>query len=92
MKYVCPTCDREVAVGSHCPRCIKKKSQQKTERKSWEQEQSADGLDLPDEDFDYDDFVAKEFGHAPHRKMGITWYWYAVALLLLALMLIGLFV
>ena len=83
MKYLCPTCDREVAVGTDCPRCIKISPPRKPERKSWEQEETADGLDLPDEDFDYDDFVAREFGKSPHRKIGIKWYWYVVAVLLL---------
>ncbi len=44
-----------------------------------------DGLDLPDEDdsFDYDKFVAEEFG-APHRPHGISPLWWWVAVLLLA--------
>ena len=92
MKYLCPTCDREVAVGTQCPRCAKKNPVRKPERKAWEQEETADGLDLPDEDFDYDDFIAKEFGRVPHRKIGIKWYWYVVALVLLLLMAIGIFV
>ena len=91
MKYLCPTCDKEVAVGTNCPRCTKKRSSTPRERKSWEQEETADGLDLPDEDIDYDDFIAREFGKAPHRKTGIAWYWYLVAVLLLALMIAGIF-
>lgn len=91
MKYLCPTCDKEVAVGTNCPRCTKKSSPAQRERKPWEQEETADGLDLPDEDFDYDDFIAGEFGKAPHRKTGIAWYWYLVAVLLLALMIAGIF-
>ena len=89
MSYLCPSCDREVAVGSHCPHCAKKSRQHPREKKSWEQEEHADGLDLPDEDFDYDDFVAREFGKAPHRKTGISWYWYVVAVVLLIAMLLG---
>ncbi len=91
MKYLCPTCDKEVAVGTHCPRCTKISSPKPRERKSWEQEETADGLDLPDEDFDYDDFIAREFGKAPHRKTSIAWYWYLVAVALLTLMIIGIF-
>ena len=91
MKYLCPTCDREVAVGSPCPHCAKKARPPAREKKSWEQEEHADGLDLPDEDFDYDEFVAREFGSSPHRKIGIAWYWYVVAVLLAITLLIQLF-
>jgi hypothetical protein len=91
MNYLCPICDREVPVGSQCSHCAKKSRRAPRETKSWEQEEHADGLDLPDEDFDYDDFVAREFGKAPHRKTGIAWYWYLVAVLLLIAMLLGIF-
>lgn len=90
MDYQCPSCDQMVRVGTHCPRCSAKHKPRKSnkkpvERKSWEQDASADGLDLPDDDFDYDDFVQREFGRSPHRSIGIAWYWYAVAVFLLVL-------
>jgi hypothetical protein len=91
MNYLCPICDREVAVGQHCTHCSKKKSRPRRERKSWEDDGHADGLDLPDDDFDYDEFIAREFGNAPHRKVGIAWYWYVVALLLLIAFIFGAF-
>ena len=59
---------------------------EKVARRSWEQDSDYDGLDLPDEDFDYDDFVAREFGKAPHRKVPIKWYWWVTAILLLVWM------
>jgi hypothetical protein len=40
-------------------------------------------LDLPDEAFDYDEFVAREFGKAPHRALGLRWYWWGLAVVLL---------
>ena len=55
----------------------------------WQQDKSADGLDLPDEDFDYDDFVAREFGGKPHRSIGIKWYWWVTALVLVVLIILG---
>lgn len=91
MKYLCPTCDHEVTVGHVCPRCEKKNQSPRNKRKSWEQQESTDGLDLQDEDFDYDDFIAREFGKTPHRKIGIAWYWYVAALLLLIAIAIGAF-
>lgn len=45
-----------------------------------------DALDLPDEDFDYDEFVAKEFSHLPHKKIGVKWYWWVIGVFLLILM------
>ena len=60
-------------------------------RKSWEQDSDSDGLDLPDEDFDYDEFVAREFGKLPHRKVPIKWYWWMTAVLLVVGMAFYLF-
>lgn len=96
--YLCPGCDKEVAVGSRsCPHCNPNPPRKRRERskaaatgrtkRSWEQDKSADGLDLPDEDFDYDDFVAREFGGKPHRRIGIKWYWWVTALVLVVLMI-----
>jgi len=102
--YLCPGCDREVRVGSRgCPHCnpagkrLRRRERPKAavkrarvrDKKSWEQDASEDGLDLPSEDFDYDDFVAREFGHKPHRKIGIKWYWWVTAVVLIVAMVLG---
>jgi hypothetical protein len=98
--YLCPGCDREVRVGSRgCPYCNppakrqrrkqRPKATAKRARKSWEEDSTYDALDLPDEDFDYDDFVAREFGHKPHRKVGIRWYWWVTAIVLLVLIVLA---
>jgi hypothetical protein len=39
-------------------------------------------LDLPDENFDYDDFVNQEFGGKSPVPRGIHWVWWLVALVL----------
>ena len=91
MKYLCPTCEREVEVGHQCRHCAKPVRSKKKERRSWEEDGHVDGLDLPDDHYDNDDFVAREFGRAPHRKTGLAWYWYAVAVLLIVLMVMGMF-
>ncbi len=83
LHYTCPFCDSEVEVGKPCPGCAKKDRKTKPTKKSWEQGRSADGLDLPDEDFDYEDFVAREFGKAPHRQTGVKWYWWLLGVLVL---------
>ena len=93
--YLCPECGADVPVGSagcqSCgPRKIAQRMRNRKERsarskKSWQQDQLYDGLDLPNEDFDYEDFVEKEFGGKPHRKVGIAWYWWLTALALVLL-------
>ena len=83
LSYICPFCETEVPVGKPCPGCARKKPKSSPKKKPWEQDKSADGLNLPDGDFDYNDFVAREFGNAPHHKTGVKWYWWVLALLLL---------
>jgi hypothetical protein len=70
---VCPVCGEDVPRGSRaCPECGA------DERSGWSGE-AEDGLDLPDEDFDYEDFVKREFG--PEVKpQGIAWVWWAAAI------------
>lgn len=85
--YLCPTCDSEVEVGGDCPICVLKNKPRRKKTtagspKSWHQDSSLDGLNLPDEDFDYDEFVKEEFSSEPHEKVGIKFYWWFTALLL----------
>lgn len=94
--YTCPSCGSEVEVGGQCPGCgppPKEKVRHKKRRrkvaarkKSWEQDAVYDGLNLPGHDFDYDDFVEREFGKTPHRRMGIAWYWWVTALVLVGVL------
>ena len=87
LSYVCPFCGCEVRVGDTCPGCAKKAT--KPTKRSWEQDQSKHGLNLPDDDFDYEKFVAREFGKAPHQALGIKWYWWLLAVVVLAGMICG---
>ena len=95
--YLCPTCDNEVIVGKSCAICSRNIHSRKKKRissnskkskpkpKDWEQDEVYDGLDLPDEKFDYDKFIENEFGNtdrSPHQRIGIAWYWWLVALIL----------
>ena len=61
-----------------CPECGA------DEQTGWSEATSADGLDLPDENFDYDEYVNREFGGKNPVPRGIQWYWWVVALVLLA--------
>jgi hypothetical protein len=48
-----------------------------------------DGLDLPDEEFDYDEFVAREFGGKSRGKAQQKSLWWWVALALVIVMVLG---
>ena len=76
-------------MGKPCPGCAKKAG--KPKKKSWEQDKSKDGLDLPGDDFDYDAFVAREFGKSPHRALGVKWYWWLLGIAILAGMIASVF-
>jgi zinc ribbon protein len=76
---LCPNCGAEVPRGAKaCPECG---SDEKT---GWSERAQADNLGLPDEDFDYDDFVKREFGAPKPVPRGIHWFWWLVAVFLLA--------
>ena len=53
------------------------------ERSGWKADADVyGGLDLPDDEFNYDDFVAKEFGAGGTKRSGKNlWWWVAVILI-----------
>ncbi len=76
--YICPECGAEVRVGSKgCLRCASDRA-----TKHWEQDEIHDGLDLPDEEFDYDEFLDSEF-HDREKKTSKQRFWWVVAVVLL---------
>ncbi|HEU5396745.1 MAG TPA: zinc ribbon domain-containing protein [Verrucomicrobiae bacterium] len=77
----CPNCGADVPRGARsCPECG---SDEKT---GWSEEAATGGLGLPEEKFDYDDYVRREFGRET-KPRGIRWFWWAVAVVLLVLLL-----
>ncbi len=75
----CPNCGAEVPPKARaCPECGA------DEQTGWSEAARTDGLDLPDEDFDYDDFVKREFGDKRPVPRGIHWFWWVIALLVVA--------
>ena len=75
---ICPNCGAEVPPkATACPQCG---SDEKT---GWSEEARTDGLDLPDENFSYDEFVQREFGGKSPKPRGLSWLWWLVAVLLL---------
>ena len=91
--YSCPTCGSEVKVGGICPGCVPRRKKRKKKvgagpkkQKSWEQDSIYDGLGIPDDEIEYEEFIAREFSKKPHRQIRIKWYWWATAALLLGAM------
>jgi len=86
---VCPACGEDVPRGAlACPDCGA------DERSEWSEDaDTMGGLDLPDEEFDYEDFKRREFGGDGVIPEGIAWVWWAAAvaalLAFIAMMLRG---
>jgi uncharacterized membrane protein YvbJ len=75
----CPNCGADVPPNAKaCPECG---SDEKT---GWSEEAHRESLGLPDENFDYDDFVKRELSGEKPVPRGIHWFWWLVAILLLA--------
>jgi ssDNA-binding Zn-finger/Zn-ribbon topoisomerase 1 len=74
----CPHCGAKVPrTAKACPECGS------DEETGWSEEAETGSLDLPEEKFDYDDFVKKEFGSKSPVPRGIKWYWWVAAVLAL---------
>lgn len=58
-----------------CPECGA------DEQTGWSEAARTDGLDLPEENFDYDDFVKREFGDKKPVPRDVHWFWWVIALL-----------
>jgi hypothetical protein len=80
---ICPICGADVPPKAKaCPECGA------DEGTGWSEEAHASGLDLPDENFDYGDFVKREFGGAKNPvPRGIHWFWWLVAVIILGAIL-----
>jgi hypothetical protein len=83
---VCPNCGAELSSNAKvCPECGA------DEETGWSEKAGADRLGLPDESFDYEEFVRHEFGKEKPIPHGIHWFWWLVALLLAVGMLLVFF-
>jgi hypothetical protein len=83
--FECPVCGADVpARAKACPGCGS------DERTGWrEDDDHADDADLPagyegEDDFDYNDFVRREFGR-PRNRAARRWLWIAIAVAALLL-------
>jgi hypothetical protein len=75
----CPNCGVEVPPRARaCPECGADEST------GWSEKAKTQGLDLPDDEFDYDRFVKEEFGSpAARRGPPGSWVWWLAGILLL---------
>ena len=81
---ICPQCGAEVPPKAlACPECG---SDYET---GWSEEAAAQRLDLPDDNFDHEQFVKEEFGEEKKeiRPRGIPTIWWIVAIALLLALL-----
>ena len=76
---ICPNCGAEVPRNARaCPECGA------DEKTGWSEEARYDSLDLPDQAFDYEDFVKREFGGGSAAPRGLRWFWWLVGAIVLA--------
>ncbi len=75
----CPNCGADLPKNARaCPECG---SDEKT---GWSEVAAVSSLDLPDEEFDYQEFVKNEFGEQRKIKpRGLHWFWWVVGVILL---------
>jgi uncharacterized OB-fold protein len=79
---VCPNCGATVPPKAKaCPECGS------DDQTGWADVAETGGLDLPDEEFSYDEYVKREFGREGPVPHGLHWFWWVVAIVLVALML-----
>lgn len=83
---ICPNCGADVpSQAKACPACGA------DEQTGWSERAQSQRLGLPDDEFDYDEFVKDEFGSKSDlRPRGISWLWWAVAVSLLGALLLWL--
>jgi hypothetical protein len=84
----CPVCGEWVPKGmAACDECG---ACEKSGWKNPDEAQTYDGHDLPDDEFDYDDFLAREFGSRAGPMGGnkrSLWFW--VGLVLVVILVLG---
>ncbi len=68
-----------------CPECGA------CEETGWNERAESDHLGLPNDEFDYDDFVKRELGEETAKPRGIAWFWWVAAAIVAAVFAVLLF-
>jgi len=77
LTFTCPVCGADVPRRAKaCPECGA------CDKSGWRQDQYPGGLDLPGENFNYDDFVRRELEGRSPKKTKVQWLWLIVAILI----------
>jgi hypothetical protein len=79
----CPVCGEWVRKGAaacgDCGACA---------QSGWSGGSDHDGLDLPDDDFNYDEFLQREFGQDNEgRRAPVSWWWIVAVILFIVILL-----
>jgi hypothetical protein len=82
--FSCPVCGEDVpAKAKACPHCGA------CEKSGWNEEaRGADGLDLPDDEFNYEKFAAEELG-TPRKLHGKELFWKIVGVVLIVILIVA---
>ncbi len=80
---VCPVCGKDVPRGAlACSECGA------DHNSGWRKDAAAyDAVDLPDQDFNYDEFIRAEFGSVP-KPAGIKTFWWIAAIVLIIVFIV----
>ena len=80
---LCPVCNEAVPSGAlACPECGA------DHNSGWREDADAyDGLNLPDEDFNYDDFAKREF-RSRVMPSGVKMVWWIAGIVLIAVLIL----
>jgi hypothetical protein len=78
----CPNCGADVPPRAKaCPECGA------CEETGWSEEAGTDDLGIPEETFDYGEFVEREFGAKKMLPRGMGWFWWVISLVLVGVLL-----
>lgn len=79
MRDECPHCGADLAPNAKvCPECGS------DEQTGWSEAAKEDALGIPDESFNYNEFVQREFEGKDVGSRSFHWVWWLVAVVLLA--------
>jgi uncharacterized membrane protein YvbJ len=80
---ICPVCGENVPRDSlACPECGA------DHNSGWREDADTyDAVDLPDQDFNYDEIIRKEFGSAP-KPAGVKTVWWIAAIVLVVVFVV----
>lgn len=80
----CPNCGAPVPPKAKaCPECGS------DDETGWPEAAESSGLNLPDEEeFNYNEFVSREFGEDSPKPRNITWLWWVVAIVLILVFIV----